>query len=115
MYVFAMPYARAHAFKAFWTTHSFYIILYILTILHGSGRLVQPPLFQWFLLPPLIIFVFDKLLSLSRNNIEISVKKADILPSGMCFFMPIFVGYYYGMLLSVYVFIYTLYSISVTL
>lgn len=50
-------------------------------ILHGSGRLVQPPLFQWYFIPPLIVFVFDKLISLSRNSIEITVKKAEILPS----------------------------------
>lgn len=81
IYVFAMPYARAHAFKAFRITHSFYIILYILMILHGSGRLVQPPLFQWYFIPPMIIFIIDKLISLSRNNIEITVKKAELLPS----------------------------------
>lgn len=82
MYVFAMPYARAHAFKAFWKTHNLYIVLYILMILHGSGRLVQPPLFQWYFIPPMIIFIIDKLISLSRNNIEITVKKAELLPSG---------------------------------
>lgn len=81
IYVFAIPYARSHAFKAFWTTHKLYVVLYILMILHGSGRLVQPPLFQWYFIPPLIVFVFDKLISLSRNSIEITVKKAEILPS----------------------------------
>jgi dual oxidase len=82
MYVFASSYARRHAFKAFWITHSFYIILYILMILHGSGRLVQAPLFQWYFIPPMIIFIIDKLISLSRDKIEISVKKAELLPSG---------------------------------
>jgi dual oxidase len=51
-------------------------------ILHGSGRLVQAPLFQWYFIPPMIIFIIDKLISLSRDKIEISVKKAELLPSG---------------------------------
>lgn len=82
MYVFAMPYARRHLFNAFWFTHSLYILLYIFMIMHGSGRLVQSPLTQNFLAGPLVIFVIDKLISFSRKKVEISVQKAELLPSG---------------------------------
>ena len=82
MYVFAIPYARRNLFKAFWFTHSFYILLYLFLILHGSGRLVQAPLTQNFLIGPLVVYIFDKLISISRKKVELSVKKADLLPSG---------------------------------
>ncbi|XP_053406292.1 dual oxidase 2-like [Mercenaria mercenaria] len=92
MYVFAMPYARRHLFSAFWFTHSFYIFLYIFLILHGSGRLVQAPLTQNYLIGPLVIYVFDKLISFSRKKVEISVQKAELLPSdvlGLTFKRPL--------------------------
>ncbi|XP_069137726.1 dual oxidase 2-like isoform X3 [Argopecten irradians] len=81
MYVFAIPYARRNLFNAFWFTHNFYILLYIFMVLHGSGRLVQNPLFQNFLYGPLVIYVFDKLVSVSRKKREVSVIQADLLPS----------------------------------
>ncbi|OWF54042.1 dual oxidase 2-like isoform X1 [Mizuhopecten yessoensis] len=81
MYVFAMPYARRYVFNAFWTTHKFYVLLYIFNIMHGSGRLVQPPLFWLYFLPCLFIFILDKMISVSRNKIQIAVVSADLLPS----------------------------------
>jgi dual oxidase len=50
-------------------------------LVHGSGRLVQEPLFFNFLCGPLVIFVMDKLVSAGRKQIQIPVLKADILPS----------------------------------
>ena len=41
MYIFATQYARNATFRGFWLTHHLYIVLYVLMILHGSGRLVQ--------------------------------------------------------------------------
>lgn len=81
MYVFATPYARRNLFNAFWVTHSFYILLYIFMVMHGTGRLVQPPLFQNYFYGPLFIFIVDKFISLSRNQVEIDVISADLLPS----------------------------------
>jgi len=51
-------------------------------VLHGSGRLVQSPIFQNYFYGPMVVFVFDKLFSLSRKKREINVLKADLLPSG---------------------------------
>ncbi|KAK3606296.1 hypothetical protein CHS0354_037972 [Potamilus streckersoni] len=81
MYVFALPYARRHVFRAFWVTHTLYILLYVLLILHGSGRLVQDPLTHYFLLGPLVLFVLDKLVSINRKKIPIRVNKVELLPS----------------------------------
>ncbi|XP_060062787.1 dual oxidase 2-like [Ylistrum balloti] len=99
MYVFAVPYARRHLFNAFWFTHNFYILLYIFLVLHGSGRLVQNPLFQNFFYGPLIIYVIDKLISVSRKKREISVIQADLLPSdvtGLKFKRPLDFDYKSG-------------------
>jgi dual oxidase len=51
--------------------------------MHGSGRLVQAPLTQNYLIGPLVIYIIDKLISYSRKKVEISVQKAELLPSGM--------------------------------
>lgn len=82
IYVFALPYVRRNLFNAFWFTHSLYIFLYMFMLMHGWGRLVQAPLTQNFLAGPLFIYVIDKLISVSRNKLEISVQKAELLPSG---------------------------------
>ncbi|XP_064609284.1 dual oxidase 2-like [Liolophura sinensis] len=81
MYVFASQYARRHVFKAFWFTHSFYVLLYIFMVLHGSGRLVQDPLFHYFFLGPAILFTLDKIVSFSMKKVELSVVRAELLPS----------------------------------
>jgi dual oxidase len=81
MYVYATQYARRHTYKGFWITHHMHIILWILMILHGAGRLVQPPFFYYFFLGPVILFTLDKLVSVSRKKVEIAVVKAELLPS----------------------------------
>ena len=81
IFVFATQYARRYTYQAFWVTHHFYIGFYILMFLHGSGRLVQDPLFGNFFLGPGIIFVIDQIISVSRRKQELAVIRADILPS----------------------------------
>ncbi|PVD19736.1 hypothetical protein C0Q70_20227 [Pomacea canaliculata] len=81
MYVFSVQWARRNIFRAFWVTHMLYPLVYLLTLLHGLGCLVQDPLFAWYLLGPLVLFVLDRLASVSRNKIEIPVLKAELLPS----------------------------------
>ena len=85
MYTFAIQYARRKVFNLFWFTHNMYIIYYTLMIFHGSGRLVQPPFLWFFLLGPAILFTLDKLVSISRKKAEITVVKAELLPSGISF------------------------------
>ncbi|CAM9805533.1 unnamed protein product [Lampetra fluviatilis] len=83
LYIFASRFARSHTFNAFWITHQLYILLYVLTILHGSVGLIQKPMFYVYFLPPALIFLGDRLLSLSRRKVEITVLKAELLPSGV--------------------------------
>ncbi len=83
MYTFALQYARRKVFNLFWLTHNLYILLFILMIFHGSGNLVQPPFFYYFFLGPVILFTLDKLVSVSRKKAEITVVKAELLPSNV--------------------------------
>ncbi|XP_070687320.1 dual oxidase 1 [Pempheris klunzingeri] len=83
MYVFASHYFRRISFRAFWITHYLYVIVYTLTVIHGSFALLQQPRFYIYLIPPTLIFLLDKLISLSRKKLEIPVLRAELLPSGV--------------------------------
>ncbi|CAG5123669.1 unnamed protein product, partial [Candidula unifasciata] len=99
MYVFAMPYARRNLFKYFRSTHNLYIAVYILMFLHGHHRLVQPPLWPWYFIGPVVLFVLDKLVSVSRNKVLLPVHKAKLLPSGviqLVFKRPLTFDYHSG-------------------
>ncbi|XP_058854807.1 dual oxidase 1-like isoform X2 [Acipenser ruthenus] len=83
MYVFASHYFRRISFRGFWITHHLYVLMYILIIIHGSFALIQQPRFYVYFLVPAILYLLDKLVSLSRKKIEIAVVKAELLPSGV--------------------------------
>nr|XP_046249135.1 dual oxidase 1 isoform X2 [Scatophagus argus] len=83
MYVFASHYFRRISFRAFWVTHYLYVVIYTLTVIHGSFALLQQPRFYIYLIPPALLFLLDKLISLSRKKLEIPVVRAELLPSGV--------------------------------
>ncbi|KAL6106580.1 duox2 [Pungitius sinensis] len=83
MYVFASHFFRRISFRGFWLTHYLYSIVYILTVIHGSFALLQKPRFYIFLIPPALLFLLDKLISLSRKKVEIPVLRVELLPSGV--------------------------------
>ncbi|OWK09505.1 hypothetical protein Celaphus_00006147 [Cervus elaphus hippelaphus] len=83
MYVFASHHFRRRSFRGFWLTHHLYILLYVLLIIHGSFALIQLPRFHIYFLVPALIYMGDKLVSLSRKKVEIGVVKAQLLPSGV--------------------------------
>ncbi|XP_062858438.1 dual oxidase 1 [Trichomycterus rosablanca] len=83
MYVFASHYFRRISFRGFWITHYFYLLIYTLTVIHGSFALLQEPRFHIYLIPPALLFLLDKLISLSRKKVEIPVVKSELLPSGV--------------------------------
>ncbi|NXM26167.1 DUOX2 oxidase, partial [Oxyruncus cristatus] len=83
MYVFATYHFRRVSFQGFWITHHLYMLLYVLVIIHGSYALIQQPRFYIYFIIPALIYSADKLLSLSRKKVEISVVKAELLPSGV--------------------------------
>ena len=104
IFVFATQYARRYTFQAFWYTHHLYVLFYLLTFLHGSGRLVQDPLFGNYFLGPGIIYAIDLLISFSRRKHEVAVVRADILPSqviGIYFKRPVTFDYRAGQWLKV--------------
>lgn len=81
MYVFATQTARRHIFNLFWLTHKLFIVLYVLTIIHGASVVVQKPMFYAYFLGPAIWYMLDKLISLSRKKTELCIIKAQNLPS----------------------------------
>ncbi|XP_068170354.1 dual oxidase 1 isoform X2 [Antennarius striatus] len=83
MYVFASHFFRRISFRAFWITHYLYVIVYTLTVIHGSFALLQQPRFYIYLIPPALLFLLDKLISLSRKKLEIPVVSVELLPSGV--------------------------------
>ncbi|KAI5100464.1 dual oxidase 1 isoform X2, partial [Silurus meridionalis] len=85
IYVFASHYFRRISFRGFWITHYFYVLIYVLTVIHGSFALLQQPRFYIYLIPPALLFLLDKLISLSRKKVEIPVVNAELLPSGVTY------------------------------
>ena len=99
IFVFATQYARRYTYRAFWVTHHWYVIFYVLTFLHGSGRLVQDPLFGNFFIGPGVVYAIDLLISVGRRTSEVAVVRADILPSlvtGVYFKRPVTFDYRAG-------------------
>ncbi|XP_071952320.1 dual oxidase 1-like [Antedon mediterranea] len=85
IFIFSSQYARKNSFNLFWITHNLYIILYILMMLHGTGQLVQRPFFHLFFVGPAVVFIFDKLVSVSKKKVTLIVKRAELLPSNVTF------------------------------
>ena len=82
MYVFATQTARRHIFNLFWMSHKLFIVMYIVTVLHGVSVIVQKPLFFAYFVGPAIWFTMDKMVSLSRKKTQIGIVRAENLPSG---------------------------------
>ncbi|KAA0724256.1 Dual oxidase 1 [Triplophysa tibetana] len=85
IYVFASRYFRRISFRGFWVTHYLYVLVYVLVVIHGSYALLQEPRFHIYLIPPALLFLLDKLISLNRKKVEIPVVKAELLPSGVTY------------------------------
>ena len=52
IFVFAHPLVRKKAYNFFWLSHQLYVLLYILSLLHGLARLTAEPRFWLFLVVP---------------------------------------------------------------
>ncbi|XP_043467959.1 dual oxidase isoform X1 [Leptopilina heterotoma] len=81
IFVFAHPKIRQKAYKFFWMTHSLYIVLYALCIIHGLARLTGEPRFWIFFIGPAIIYVLDKVVSLRTKCMALDIIETDLLPS----------------------------------
>lgn len=60
IFVFAHPTIRQKAYKFFWSTHSLYVVLYALCLIHGLARLTGSPRFWIFFVGPAIVYALDK-------------------------------------------------------
>lgn len=60
IFVFAHPIIRKKAYRFFWLTHGFYVILYALMLIHGLARITGPPRFWFYFIGPGVIFLLDK-------------------------------------------------------
>lgn len=71
IFVFAHPTIRQKAYKFFWSTHSLYILLYGLSLIHGLARLTGAPRFWIFFIGPAIVYALDKVsLKIIRAEIK---------------------------------------------
>ncbi|XP_076054875.1 dual oxidase [Oratosquilla oratoria] len=81
IFIFAHPMIRKKAYKFFWFAHQLYILLYILSLLHGLARLTGAPRFWIFFVGPGIIYTLDKIISLRTRYMELDIIETQLLPS----------------------------------
>ncbi|XP_034946208.1 dual oxidase isoform X2 [Chelonus insularis] len=81
IFVFAHPTIRQKAYKFFWSTHSLYILLYALCLIHGLARLTGAPRFWIFFVGPGIIYALDKVVSLRTKYMALDIIETELLPS----------------------------------
>ncbi|XP_049777239.1 dual oxidase [Schistocerca cancellata] len=81
IFVFAHPTVRKKAYNYFWTTHSLYILLYLLCLIHGLARLTGSPRFWIFFIGPGVIYALDKVVSLRTKYMALDIIETELLPS----------------------------------
>ena len=81
IFVFAHPTIRQKAYKFFWSTHSLYVVLYALCLIHGLARLTGSPRFWIFFVGPAIIYALDKMVSLRTKYMALDIIETELLPS----------------------------------
>ncbi|GBO08357.1 Dual oxidase, partial [Araneus ventricosus] len=81
MFIFAHPRIRQKAYKYFWSTHSLYVLLYFLCLVHGLAKITGTPRFWIFFVGPAIIFTLDKVVSLQTKFVELDILDTELLPS----------------------------------
>ncbi|CAL1286456.1 unnamed protein product [Larinioides sclopetarius] len=81
MFIFAHPRIRQKAYKYFWSTHSLYVLLYLLCLVHGLAKITGTPRFWIFFVGPAIVFTLDKVVSLQTKFVELDILDTELLPS----------------------------------
>ncbi|CAI2308307.1 unnamed protein product [Caenorhabditis sp. 36 PRJEB53466] len=85
IYVFALPCFIKRAYHAFRLTHLLNIAFYALTILHGLPKLLDSPKFGYYVVGPIVIFVFDRIIGLMQYYKKLEIVRAEILPSDIIY------------------------------
>ena len=81
IFIFSCSNVREKAYNYFWMAHQLYVLLFILSLLHGLQRLTEAPSFWLFFIGPATIFTIDKIVSLRRGYMELDVLETELLPS----------------------------------
>nr|XP_015923608.1 dual oxidase isoform X2 [Parasteatoda tepidariorum] len=81
IFTFAHSSIREKAYKYFWLTHSLYVVLYILLLIHGLAKITGSPRFWMFFVGPAILFALDKVVSLQTRYMELDILETELLPS----------------------------------
>jgi len=81
MFIFASQTARRYMHNTFWIVHKLFIFLYMLMAIHGLLWLTQKPNFFYHFIGPCVLFVIDKVLSVTRRKMKLKIIQADLLPS----------------------------------
>ncbi|GFS70288.1 dual oxidase [Nephila pilipes] len=81
MFIFAHPRIRQKAYKYFWSTHSLYVLLYLLCLVHGLAKITGTPRFWIFFVGPAIVYTLDKVVSLQTKFVELDILDTELLPS----------------------------------
>jgi len=81
MFVFASQTARRYMHQTFWLSHKLFIGLYVMMGMHGLLWLTQKPNFWYHFCGPVLLYLCDKLISVTRRKIELKIVKAELLPS----------------------------------
>ena len=58
-----------------------YVLLYLLSLIHGLARITSPPKFWMFFMVPGIVYALDKVVSLRGSYMELDILETELLPS----------------------------------
>lgn len=81
IFFFTTAAMRNYIYTIFMAIHKWFILIYILVVMHGMHQLFAYPVFWPFFLFPATLYIFDRLWSLARINTPLTVTSAQILPS----------------------------------
>ncbi|XP_065202273.1 dual oxidase [Planococcus citri] len=81
IFVFAHPIIRKKAYRFFWMTHGFYVVLYALMLIHGLARITGAPRFWFYFIGPGIVFLLDQVVSLRTKYMALDILETELLPS----------------------------------
>lgn len=58
-----------------------YVLLYILSLLHGLAKITAAPAFWFYFVIPGIVFTIDKIVTLRTRYIALDILETELLPS----------------------------------
>lgn len=81
IFFFTIASLRNLIYTIFIAVHKWFILIYVLVVLHGCHQLFAYPVVWPFLIGPATIYILDRMWSFARINSPLAVINAQILPS----------------------------------